>query len=410
MQMRVPLINRGGLFKRQRTAWWQVTGWSFRPGLTMNRLPRKLVGKLGSYIEFAANGTVNINGVVVNGHDYIKINGFTISGEIGSYSSFISVKGSNCLVMNNIISYSGNSSIYGIVAINPSANCTFRNNILRGLKYPAIAVNGSHHLFEGNLIENCSHDAFRVFGDNHIFKGNIVQNMIDLGITHMDLFQTFGTNGDVSHDIIVEDNHFKNCNGTQIGNFEQHGIADIRDWTFRNNIFENISYQANIFAPGFKFFNNTFYHCDQNTGGPLIFTNGGTQRGMAHNGIVKNNIFIDCGSRPLNTGWYLLDSGLTGFIADYNYVTGPASSGFPAKQGFKEPNGINGGDPLFNNIAQSDFGLQSNSPAIDSGVSINGFDYDKAGKNRPQGKSWDRGAFEFGGVNSPKRVKVIGQN
>jgi hypothetical protein len=74
--------------------------------------------------------------------------------------------------------YSGNSSIYGIVAINPSANCTFRNNILRGLKYPAIAVNGSHHLFEGNLIENCSHDAFRVFGDNHIFKGNIVQNMI----------------------------------------------------------------------------------------------------------------------------------------------------------------------------------------------------------------------------------------
>ena len=366
----------------------------------------KTSGKSENYIEFAASGTVNMMGFAINGHDYIKINGFTISGEIGSYSSFISVKGSNCLVMNNTISYSGNSSIYGIVAINPSANCTFRNNILRGLKYPAIAVNGSHHLFEGNLIENCSHDAFRVFGDNHIFRGNIVQNMNDLGLTHMDLFQTFGNNGDVSYNILIENNHFRNCAGTQIGNFTQDGVADIRDWTFRNNIFENINYQANIFAPGFKFYNNTFYHSDQNTGGPLIFNNN-PSIGVANGGVVMNNLFIDCGSRPLKSGWYLLDAGLTGFQADYNYVAGPESAGFPSKQGFDEAHGINGGDPKFVSISGSDFGLQADSPAIDSGAAISGFNYDKNGKERPLGKAWDRGAYEGAGQPSPKGLRII---
>jgi hypothetical protein len=38
------------------------------------------------------------------------------------------------------------------------------------------------------------------------------------------------------------------------------------------------------------------------------------------------------------------------FVADYNFVAGAASAGFPAKRGFTEAHGINGGDPRFQNL------------------------------------------------------------
>ena len=56
MQMRVALINRGGLFKKQRTPWWQGTGWSLQAGTYNETVTTKNSGKAGSYIEFAASG------------------------------------------------------------------------------------------------------------------------------------------------------------------------------------------------------------------------------------------------------------------------------------------------------------------------------------------------------------------
>jgi hypothetical protein len=376
-----------------------------QPGTYNESITTKKSGTAGKNIEFRANGTVSVNKFSINkGHDYITIDGFRLSAELGSYETFISVSGSNCYVRNNSISYNGNSDISGI-SIAGSFN-TISGNILEGLKYPNIVVNGNNHLFQGNTIQKTPHDAMRVFGHDHVIRNNIFRDMYNSGITHVDLFQTYGNNGGVSYNILIENNHFKNCSETQIGNFTQDGVSDIRDWTFRNNVFENINFQANIFAPNFKFYNNTFYHCDQNTGGPLIFNNNATV-GIANGAVVMNNLFIDCGSRPLNTGWYYFDTGLTGVQADYNYVAGAESAGFPSKQGFSEPHGINGGNPKFVSIVGSDFSLQSDSPAINSGVAITGFNYDKVGKERPQGSGWDRGAFEFGGLNSPQNIKVI---
>jgi len=374
-------------------------------GTYNERVTTRRSGAARQLIEFRAIGQVSVGSFTVKSNDYIKINGFRFSSELGNYNAFIKIEGSHCIASNNVISYSGISSISGLTVAG-SYNVV-SNNTIDGLKYPNINVGGNNNLFEGNTIKNTCHDAMRIWGHDHTIRGNVFRDMYNSGITHVDLFQTFGDNGGISYNILIENNHFKNCRGTQIGNFTQDGVQDIRDWTFRNNIFENIQLQANIYVPGFRFYNNTFFHCDQNTGGPLLFKDGGATRGVPHNSAVVNNFFIDCGSRPEKTGWYSVAAAVKGFCADYNYVAGPESAGFPAKAGFNEPHGINGGDPRFVSIANSDFKLQPDSPALERGKTIGGFDYDKDGGDRPQGSGWDIGAYEGAGLTAPKRLRVI---
>jgi hypothetical protein len=54
-------------------------------------------------------------------------------------------------------------------------------------------------------------------------------------------------------------------------------------------------------------------------------------------------------------------------------------------------------DPLFADGAAGDFHLQAGSPAIDAGVAT-GNDRDYVGVSRPQGSTYDLGAYEFGGI------------
>ncbi len=360
------------------------------PGTYDEHVTTRTSGVSGKLIQFTTNGTVSMRGFTVN-HDYIRIDGFKMEGEYKIYDGFISVTGSNNVISNNNIVYSGSSKIYGIMLGDGSSRCTIQNNALDGLVYPNIQLRGSFHMVENNTIKNTPHDAMRVFGNGHIIRGNFFNHVNATDLTHTDIIQTFGVNGDVAFDIIFESNYIKDCKA-QIGNFEQHGIEDIRDWTFRNNVFENVSMQANIYAPGFKWYNNTFYHVDQNTGGPLFFN--AAESGRANNGMVENNLFIDCGRLPNNTGWYSVDSGITGFQADYNYVARGPSNNWSDKTGFREPHGINGGNPKFINHESSDFRLQADSPAVNSGVTIGGFHSDKNGIPRPQRSAWDMGAYE----------------
>jgi len=65
------------------------------------------------------------------------------------------------------------------------------------------------------------------------------------------------------------------------------------------------------------------------------------------------------------------------------------------------------GDPKFVNPAGGDFHLREDSPAIDSGSSIDAPSDDFDGNPRPQGAGYDVGAFEFMGmgVNGPSNGK-----
>jgi hypothetical protein len=69
-------------------------------------------------------------------------------------------------------------------------------------------------------------------------------------------------------------------------------------------------------------------------------------------------------------------------------------------------------DPKFVDAASRNFRLQSGSGAIDAGVALSNVTTDISGTARPQGSSYDIGAFEFATTISsapapPKNVRVI---
>jgi len=110
---------------------------------------------------------------------------------------------------------------------------------------------------------------------------------------HPDLFQTHngapGNNYTSKNHIIDGNICVEGCNvdTLQIGNIEQKHGADIKDWTFRNNVFR-VSRVFNIFAPGFKFHNNTFLGPALQATSPISL-NAAITHGVCNNTIIKNN-------------------------------------------------------------------------------------------------------------------------
>jgi hypothetical protein len=206
-----------------------------------------------------------------------------------------------------------------------------------------------------------------------------------------DFVQTFyvGDWRNMSYNIIVERNLLYDLPEHQVfGNIsDDDNPTNFHDWTFRNNVVYNVGYQGNFGVPNVKFYNNTFYYCNwQNGFGPLNIIN---QNGWGH---CTN---YACGNDN-DDGWYggTGTQPADGFIADYNYVL---KSNYGSMSRFSEAHGINGGNPYFLNFPNRDFHLTSNSPAKDTGVnlSLTGFSNDKDGVSRPQGSSWDIGAYEY---------------
>jgi hypothetical protein len=359
-------------------------------------------GISGSPITFLASGTVIMKGFEIR-HDYINIDGFEITNTAQQYS--IEIYGSYCQILNNKIHDTSQIADMEIAVLsNSSQNCLIKGNhiwssIAYGGDHPAIYLDGQTYTVEQNEIGPIvDADAFRLFGSGHIIKNNYIHDLTlsaDSG-AHMDIMQAYGDNGDVSHDMIFENNLIKNTE-SQMFMTSQDGIADIRDWDVRNNIWINVGYQGNIGIPNFRFYNNVLYNVDPANGFALALYN--ASWGAANNAKIKNNIFIGPGGLDYeaweNGGAYSMDSGLTGVETDYNYVTGNPANGYPSRNTFSETHGINGGDPKFANLSNWDFHLQAGSPAINHGVTISNFNFDKDNILRPQGSAWDIGAYEY---------------
>jgi parallel beta-helix repeat protein len=341
---------------------------------------------------------------------YITIDGFDVeadgitnwTGIYIDYSSYVDVI--NCFVHE--------CPIGGIRSIGTENN-RFINNILDHNGQCGISLIGSDGLIEGNEIyrsvqyhpkgnepgfTGADADGLRIFGDNHTIRGNIVENIADPADSgnidpHSDCIQTWdgGANGrPIMTNTIIEGNFFSvsHPSGKGIiitalnGNACHHIIV-------RNNIieFSDIGISAyngeyhDIFV-----YNNIFKAKidDSPWGTSVSFKN-------IENYSFVNNITVDCHPEHRHI---VAGNG----IVDYNIAwnsDGSLPTLLPAVQAHE----MRGTDPKFvtytGNHGQNDYHLQVNSPAINSGVSVDGLLYDFDSISRPQGQDFDIGAFEY---------------
>jgi hypothetical protein len=372
----------------------------------------KRSGEAGAPIVFRAQGSVTATanwniGTYSTPRHYIIVDGlrFTNAG--------LTSRGDYNIIQNCV--FEGPSGGLGISwhpsADPPSANVVVRGNRFQNFGKVVVLNTGaktSHVLIENNVWENLEGDAVRLFGRNHIFRGNVVRGVTETG-WHADIFQVYDNNLEPSLNMLIEGNRFLDSTGSLCMIQNRGGTSEIGAWEWRNNLIVNVAGVCQISTPYFRFYNNTFVNSGKNTAGPILLRyDGDSEYSFAHDTTILNNIFSGCGSLGDGdgdgVGWYHFadrpESTFYGLVADYNYVTKSASAGYGAKSGFegKEPHGINGGDPKFQNPATYDFRLQADSPGVDTGTRISGFSVAIDGTTRPQGTAWDRGAYERAGA------------
>lgn len=370
---------------------------------------RVLVNKSGEgagrelKIKAGSGQTITTRGFGLRRVDYVIIEGFDITGDWGAGNAGIDVYSSNhCIIKNNRIHNPEIPAWFIYLRNNNprSTNCRIENNEMLhdGRKKDKVVVvcYGSNHLFEGNSIHDVTGDAFYFFGNGHVFRSNIIYNANQIpNSLHVDMFQTFGDNKDETYDIIIERNFMYNCHA-QLFFMTQDGVENIRDITFRNNIWYNISMAGQTFVPRTYFYNNTIYKGNWKNGSHAVMYRSG-KFGAANRGKIKNNIFVGCGNN-FSAGWYSIGREVSEIEKDYNFVS-KDSPGFGDFSRFTgtEAHGISGADPRFVDLFGRDLHLKSGSPAINKGInlSFSGFSDDKDGFARPKESGWDIGAYEF---------------
>jgi len=151
--------------------------------------------------------------------------------------------------------------------------------------------------------------------------------------------------------VVVEWNWFENLDN-QMGRVDD-GQTETYGIVYRNNVFIGISMHFSGGRDGMQWISNTFYRCAFDTGHPLSL---GGRPPAQTNYVIKHNLFVECGSPWLyrNSGWYGLSTNVVSFVVDSNMVCSAEVTGFAAKIGFNEPNGVNGGDPGFVNPEDPD--------------------------------------------------------
>jgi hypothetical protein len=370
-----------------------------RPGIYAENLATARDGKPGSPIIIDGGNAATIRRFTVR-HAQIVLRNTTITGVTNTWSTLVYLdRGAHfCVLSNNVLDMAMARSVCGIQwrppAIKPFGNgdaasdgLIISNIIRNGLAYPMLTVQGDRNLIVGNqLLNGGSIDFLHLFGRSNVFRSNICSNNFfvpNVGF-HADFVQTFGNSGVGSMGHIIENNLVTDIEKGQLSQLEGSLIPEIRDWTFRNNIFIDIAATANCSIPGVKYYNNLFYRCNKDSGHALNFgsrayntrlvssgaiesgrqyavTSQGTESSVtymamtykhgasftggadrvfqvvgdaqvylqefnrAHGARVFNNVFLECGDSRTNVGWYAIKTNLMDVAADYNYV---AKSGF----------------------------------------------------------------------------------
>ena len=397
------------------------------PGTWPERPTIPRAGTASSPITWRGTGDTTIVGGFNIRHDHIHIRNFRVDYLNSGAAGVIAIGEGND---NKTTGLSGNYVIVdnvtftrqGSTALNVAGNFPHYTgpigSICRNSRFydcstgSAVGISASQFVLENSTFtSNKGGDAIMLFGRNNTVRGCQFLNWSrPAGSTqHTDLFQSFSTNGQISEGHIIEGNFAYNCNETQLGNVDHVGEhARIKDWTFRNNIFVRVSNPFNLFAPGFKFHNNSFFRSPYGAGSCVILF--AAAKGVASNTSIINNLFYKGGyDEASNTqGFYAfnISSGysLAGLSIDNNLVIGSGAGTIKDATWTwynANKNGFNGIDPRFVNAVNptkpEDLRLLANSPAIGKGRNLSElFTTDFSGRLR--GTKWDIGAFQSGKV------------
>lgn len=374
-------------------------------GTYPNRVATRRDGSDRAPITFRAQGKVVMNGFDLK-NQYNIVDGFEITGNVThprGAAIAVSQSASYCQVLNNDIHDLDTSNEISGILLNGPAHCLVAGNGIKRPSFHCIIIGGDSNVISNNWLEAPAGDGIRCFGFNQRICNNVITNCHATGNgQHPDLIQSFAIHGSYASNIVFESNYCVDS-ASQICQISDDGSTGlVTNWTFRNNVFVRIGLQASIMFPGAKWYNNTFYRCNQVSGAVLGFGyDPAGRRGQSWRGEVKNNAFVECGPTidDSKRGWHGADARLKDFIAEYNYVG--SSGGAPKARVdvrgnpmFSEAHGVNGGDPGFVSPSTGDFHLKSTSVLIDKGTPIPGFNSDFSGTTRPQGNGWDIGAFE----------------
>lgn len=255
----------------------------------------------GTYDETiltVANGTANAR-ITIDGQgaatvkrarlnkEYITLRGFTIKGHTTNYNALLEFeRGAHWAIVEACtVDAEVRSSIYGVRWSAPSTQpfgtdaasdcvmqrCTVKN-VWGG---PMVSIFGDRNLiFNNTLKDGAVIDFFRLWGRNNIIRGNTCTNNYDIPNSgnHPDFIQTFGDNGYGSKDHIIEQNFLAGFvagvegTGMQLTQLTGDLNAELKDWTFRNNVFTNVKLSASCTMPGVQYLNNVFYRCGDGAG------------------------------------------------------------------------------------------------------------------------------------------------
>lgn len=264
-----------------------------------------------------------------------------------------------------------------------------------------------------NTIENCTIrdlndiDVFHVFGHDQTIRNNYITNIKQLryDLNHTDVLQTWGFSGGSANNIVFESNLITNS-PCQLGNGAYSGIANVRDWTFRNNVIANVGSALFWGVPNTSFYNNVFYKVGPANAYPISLYNSGNY--STANTKFINNAFVGNG-QDIN----IHDSMPSGLTITNNYF---AQANYAAKTNNRQmgTNYINGGDPKFVNVSGLDFHTQTGSVLIGKGTNLSSsFNTDKDGNTRST--AWDIGSYQYktgsagstGTLAAPSNLRIV---